>query len=186
MESEKSTESNRPDVISIFRLVKCFFAKHDETLTCILHSKLYGNCSLFLLTLAAYFLTGLKSKFSIQEKQICYLKTFRDKVEDFVAMATCRTQHKLSRDSHHKRLSVRTMAWTFGSNCFTLCSQEALRWNPSVSSLSFSLESGSDLRFVFSSGTNKTLSFTLFQQIKGKTAVRFWCELQLLQGHIWS
>lgn len=30
------------------------------------------------------------------------------------------------------------MAWTFGSNCFTLCSQDALRWNPSVSSLSFS------------------------------------------------
>lgn len=158
-----------------------------KSITCILRSNLYGNCSLFLWTLAACFSTGLISKFSIQEKQICYLKTFGDKVEDFVAMATCRTQHQVSRASQHKRLSVRTMALTFGSNCFTLCSQEALRWNPSVSSLSFSARvSGDDLRFIFSSGTNKTLSFTLFQQIKGKTAARFWCELQLLQGHIWS
>lgn len=109
-----------------------------KSITCILHSKLYGNCSVFLFTLAACFSTGLISKFSIQEKQICYLQTFRDKVEDFVAMATCHTQHQLSRDSQHKRLSVRTMARTFGSNCFTLSSQEALRWNPSVSSLSFS------------------------------------------------
>lgn len=107
--------------------------------------------------------------FPSRKNRFVISKLFRDKVWDFVAMATCRTRHKLSRDSHRKRLSVRTMGWTFGSNCFTLCSQEALRWNPSVSSLSFFARvSGSDLRFVFSSGTNKTLSFTLFQQIKGK------------------